>query len=295
MLPPNKEAFEAYWHWVNERHKAYINRTAGNPPPWADDPILMDWRFCNVFRQLDKQSQYLIKEIIQPHLDAKPDILLFNIFMFRAFNWLDTYSLMGWQEPFDYEACVATLTPPYEARKKLMSSAYMIRGKEGYLKYVSILNALQNLWDNHKDKLLDVAIEQNSLQSVVEYICDSDLFGYSGFTAYQIGLDLTYSPILSRPTDINTWCSFGPGAKRGLLEMWPSLKQSEFLEAFKYLLNSQDSHRAKWVPEMNLQDIEFAVCELSKYMKIKRSGRGRLKFYGRSADLSVYNPNEGVA
>lgn len=50
-------------YWAKERESIRLKRAAGLPPPWTDDPILRQYRFCNVRRLDDRVSQWLIKNV----------------------------------------------------------------------------------------------------------------------------------------------------------------------------------------------------------------------------------------
>lgn len=281
----DKEAFETFWYWINERQWVWARKYNGYPKPWSDDPIFQTWKFCNVFRRLDKQSQFLIERVINPHKDADPALLLFNIFMFRAFNWYPTYALLGWQEKWDPERAKEILALQRDRREQMTSGAYMIRGREGMPKSESIVMTLDKLWWEQKTNLSQIAMHNNSIHDVVEEIVEAKLWGFAEFTAYQIALDLTYSPLMPAPHDINSWCAFGPGAERGIKLIWPDAKRSQYLELAQALRAVQIDHLKTHVPSMNLQDIEFCLCELSKYMRIKNGGKSKEKYNGASNQL----------
>jgi hypothetical protein len=44
---------QAFFDFINERHRIWCLRNNGLPRPWTDDPVLLDWSFTNVFRELD--------------------------------------------------------------------------------------------------------------------------------------------------------------------------------------------------------------------------------------------------
>lgn len=276
------DAYCDFWYFISERHRIYLKREAGGEKPWSNEPIFQNWKFCNVFRQLDKQSKFLINEVILPHWNSDPSLLLFNIFAFRAFNLWRTYqSSIGWSAKWDPLYIKMLLRGQINAGNPITSGAYMLRGKEGEPKYSSIVDTLTEIW-NRKEELLTAIEEVGTLQGAWQKIVDAKFWGWGPFTSYQIALDLTYSPILINPEDINEWCCFGPGAVKGLLEIWPDLprKQDFLLAAAQHLLVDQVKYREPHVPILTLQDIEFSLCELQKYRRIKLGGRGKEKFNG---------------
>lgn len=285
----NNEAYETFWHFINERHQVYINKTAGLPKPWTDDPILQEWKFCNVFRYLDKTSDWLIKNILEPHRNANLGNMLFNIMVFRAFNWVPTYETLlrhfarnGWLETWDLREVIDVLKNYVVFQdKQLISGAYMIRGYEGQAKWRSIPEALLRVYEDRFELASEINYNQR-LEQATKMIVGKKYWGWGPFMAYQAALDFSYTPILSRATDINTWCHFGPGAQKGLKLIWPSEHELTDLQKGIYLLRQQSNHLKDHVALLNLQDIEFALCELQKYWRIKQGGKMKEKYPGHA-------------
>lgn len=288
----DKEALADYWYWINERHRIYLKREAGEPKPWSEDPIFQKWKFCNVFRNLDKESSWLIENVIKPHWDAKPDIMLFNLYLFRAWNWHPTYDTIGWKDEWDpievldeFEDKVIDSGLRYKSKafENYTSGAYMLRGRQGIPKYVSILMTLTQIWERKEDLITQMNMQgMPTMQGAFEVLMKNRFWGWGQFTTYQVLLDMIESPLLLYPPDIDDWTVFGPGAKRGIKELDPTLHlyPSAMTWYSKQLMGMQHKYLEPHVPRLNLQDIEFTLCELSKYRKIKRTGRGSTKYAG---------------
>lgn len=284
----NQEAYETFWFFVNERERIRQKKEAGEPKPWSDDPIFQQWKFCNVFRHCDKQTAWLLDEVIEPRRTwpTGDGILLFNIYAFRAFNWYETYDLLrnvqsGWINPWNENRAKSMLSSHVHSGNQLTSGAYMIRGMQGKPKYESIPEVLTQVWAL-KDNLAAAVASTDHLSTAYELLISQKFWGWGPFTTYQILLDLTYTRMLKDPVDINTWCIFGPGAKRGLNLIWPGIHSSNFLPATRWLFDAQEKERESHVAPMTLQDIEFCLCELSKYMRIKTGGKGSEKYNGKT-------------
>ena len=293
MTTVNEEAWMDFWHFINERHKIFLKKTVGRPKPWTDDPILQGWKFCNVFRYNDKQSKLLIDNIIKPHWNDDLSLMLFNIYAFRAFNWWPTYNYLvqGWQSTKNgwFESCDPELIKDKlyahvgEGNAKLTSGAYMIRGREGMPKYESIVQTLTEIWEKKEAlSILFSKFTSDSLQATQEFLMNQKFWGWGSFTTYQIVLDLTYTKWLENAVDINTWCEFGPGAIRGIHEIYPELPKNMMLQAARGLLLDSPKFLEGHVPTLNLQDIEFCLCELQKYRRIKAGGKSKAKYNGIS-------------
>lgn len=280
----NWQAYQDFFWFVNERHRMYLKKATGAPKPWTNDPALRDWKYCNVFRQLDTQSQHLINHHLNAHVDAPIQEKIFNIFLFRAFNWYPTYLVLGgWLTDWRPDVAINILGKRDVRDVKLTSGAYMIRGREGMPKYESIVQTLTTIWENIESLTEDIR-ETMDLENSYNAIMRQNFWGWGPFTTYQVVLDFTYGekPVLDGPGDINNWCEFGPGAKKGLREIWPEIKLTHdfMIEGAKHLLLDQVKYREEHVPEMTLQDIEFCLCELSKYRRIKAGGKSKERYAG---------------
>jgi len=48
------ESLDLFWQFIAERQKVWYRRVVeGRPAPWTDDDILQEYRFTNVYRELD--------------------------------------------------------------------------------------------------------------------------------------------------------------------------------------------------------------------------------------------------
>ncbi len=52
----NKELLEQIAWFINERLEIWKKKTAGERPPYTSDAILSEYRFCNIFREFDRQT-----------------------------------------------------------------------------------------------------------------------------------------------------------------------------------------------------------------------------------------------
>src|SRR5260370_14716331 len=66
-------------------------RVAGEPCPWTDDPILREFKFCNVFRAADRVSQYMIRDVCYYAESCTDEDRLFQIVAFRTFSKTATW------------------------------------------------------------------------------------------------------------------------------------------------------------------------------------------------------------
>lgn len=79
--------------FASERMHVWNNRTRNNPKPYTTDEILKNYRFCNMYRELDKQT-IRIHELLNP-LRANFDVWLLNLFLCRFICNTDTIEKIG--------------------------------------------------------------------------------------------------------------------------------------------------------------------------------------------------------
>jgi hypothetical protein len=64
----------------------FKRRVAGEAGPWTEDPILREFKFCNVFRAADRVSQYMIRDVCYHDESCTDEVRLFQITAFRTFS-----------------------------------------------------------------------------------------------------------------------------------------------------------------------------------------------------------------
>jgi hypothetical protein len=221
------------WYFVNERHRIYCKRVAGEPKPWTADWILRDYKFTNVFRQLDRGTVWLTEHFVQPHWDDARTLLFFNIAWYRMFNWTGTGERLGWQTTWDPAAARRTLHDALARGEQVFTGAHIVRSAFGRPKIDSIVDVCTDLW-KRREQIAGEAFHTESLEQTFRVLIEVDYVG--GFMAYEIVTDLRHTPILNEAHDINTWANVGPGALRGLQRLYPGLSAREALPKMRELL-----------------------------------------------------------
>jgi hypothetical protein len=150
MIPEHR--VEAFFAYARERHSIYLKRLAGDPWPWTSDPILQQYRFTNVFRELDKTTQWFKKNVREP-LRNDPSVFLATV-IFRWFNTIRTGETIFCQPdvltgrtPFEDYVAIEDLRalrpwlrkqgPPW------VTGSYMIKSKDGMDKLDGVLYYIQ--------------------------------------------------------------------------------------------------------------------------------------------------------
>jgi len=114
---------EALFAWITERHAIYEAKNAGYPKPWTEDPILRAYRFCNVYRELDKVTQWIAEHWRDNHYDS-PEVW-FAMTVARLVNWPDTLEELGYPVPFDPMHFIEVLERRKQAKEKVFTGVYI--------------------------------------------------------------------------------------------------------------------------------------------------------------------------
>lgn len=321
-----------FWEWVNERHAIYIRKAirAGVDPgelhvpldadleecdpehfalreggPLTSDVHLASFSFCNVFRELDRVTQWIDRNIRQPFADH-PDLWMM-LAIARYINWPGTLQFLmnqgsvkcdfnAWPNDggqglphfaFSPEALGNALDHWSGLGQKVYTGAYMIRAEsnqkaEWYAwtkqQYVARI-VLGRLWEDRDAWTALGGNTGHTLEQVWGWFQQPRYIGWGPFMAYQVVVDLRHTRYLRNAPDINTWAALGPGSRRGLNRLSGRpvdhpLKQAEGLAEMRLLWAEQDQHRAPWVPPIELSDIQNCLCETDKWLRAK-SGEGR--------------------
>jgi hypothetical protein len=290
--------YDAFFNWINERHMIYVRRKRGDPFPWTDDPILTNYRFCNVFRELDTVTIWLRKNWREPYV-FHPN-LWFMMAMARVINWPGTLNDIteetGFPDEFNPKDILGVFERRRSAGKKLFGGAYIITNGGSRLpkeRYV-VEECLSPLWDRGPDWELDFAQANYPARLEEAWLWFRKSTGFGPFIAYEVVTDLRHTRYLRAAPDITTWANAGPGALRGLNRLLykpvdAPLKPKDALAYMQHLLavaNGPDSPLGPHVPRpLEMRDIEHSLCETDKYLRVLNGeGTPRAKYvYGRKA------------
>ena len=275
-----------FWAYVNERHRIWLRRQTGKPKPWTADPILLDWRFCNVYRELDTVTMWIRKNWREPYADH-PN-LWFAMGVARQINWPPTLDAIGFpaEDIPGWSARAINLMHDMQARKeKVYTGAYMLRG--------DIQGGLRDKPTYTMEKVLRPLWEAAPWRESFSWLRRAwgsmlPLHGWGGFLAYEVVTDLRHTRYLEGARDIHTWAFAGPGAVRGLnrLLLRPlnaPMATANALRIMRTLHDEQELYRAREIPPLEMRDIEHSLCEFDKYERIRRGeGRPRARYQGRA-------------
>jgi hypothetical protein len=275
------EVYESYWKFAALRQEAFFNRLWGKPFPWSLDPIISLYKFTNVYRAADRVSQYLIKKVIyNPSLSSDPDEILFRILVFKLFNKIETWELLTSKTgeislgDYNFKRYDEILTKAMASGKKIYSAAYIMPSGKSYF-------GLIRKHSNHL-KLIELIIKRNTVNQLTDTKRMQDAFeilkgfpSLGDFLAYQLLIDINYSPILNFSE--SEFVVPGPGAKGGISKCFLDTAGLTNVEIIKLMTDRQEqeferlglSFKTLWGRRLQLIDCQNIFCEVDKYARVK--------------------------
>lgn len=265
--------------FIHERQEIYQRRLTGAPKPWTQDPILQQWRFCNVYRELDTVTIWIRKNWREPHKSDSD--LWFGMVVARLLNLPSSLEAIGYPVPWRADRFKKILQNRKAAGMTIFSGAYMIHADavETGLKTDYLADfVLTPMWKNRSENRFGV--EQDSLAYWHERLMYNRDMG--SFMAGQIIADAKYEGKAKKATDWWTWAAPGPGSMRGLNRVYGGeptkpWKGNSWATALQMLQVEIDPlmHEAD-MPRLHAQDLQNCLCEFDKYERV-RLGEGRPK------------------
>jgi hypothetical protein len=277
-IRPNPVAIARFFKTANERHSIYLKRAKNAQPPWTNDPVFRHYRFCNVYRELDRVTVWLREKWREPY--ANHPNLMFAMAVARLINWPDTLEEIGFPTKWKPNRVYDILTDRKARGEKVFTSAYLLGG--GVLKGQSraehlVYNMLDPLY---KDPV--VLQKGSSLRDAWELYRKRT--GIGPFLAYEIVTDLRHTDHLRNASDIMVWANPGPGAIRGLCRLygipvkgrkrgdrWQE-KMPDARNAMRYLLQESKRHLGRHMPPWEMREVEHWLCEFDKYSRVLDGG-----------------------
>ena len=284
----------ALFAYARERHGVYVRRRNGHSWPWTTDPILQQYRFCNVFRELDVVTRWFREwattYISTEHADD-PVQHLRSAVIFRYLNRVETgqellYPIthpMPLGDMLDYVESV--LRRMVAERRQILGAAYMIKTPVGQDKVTGLLEVWRGVLSKEQSIVNEIKAA-GTLKAATSILASHWFCG--PFMAYEIVTDLRWTPLLNTAPDIMTWANPGPGAARGAGRVIggpathfnrSSLNDLAMIHNIMSDLLEMSTRPEMWSPEWprwEMRDVEHTLCEFDKYERA-RLGEGKPK------------------
>lgn len=270
-------------YWIKERHSIYKKRQAKLPKPWSDDPIFQNYRFCNVYREIDKVTIWITKHWVKPNKDAQD--LWFAMVVARLVNWPSTLEIMGFPKDLDENQFVGTIHKLQKAGQKTYSGAYIVSTNGNSMDKADYLfqKVLTPLW-SRRDFIRPM--KGDTLEAFYTRLTTN--IGMGTFMAAQVVADMKQVEPLKSAKDVKTFAAPGPGSKRGLNRVFGNpvdkpWKPADWKRSLLELKAAVDPLVIEaGLPFIDAQNLQNSLCEIDKYERV-RLGQGtpRSGFPGR--------------
>jgi hypothetical protein len=273
--------------FVSAREALRKKKERGFLPPWTNDPILQQYRFCNVRRRDDRVSRWLRKNVLT---EINLAVNTQSFIQFAAFcrwnNWPPTIDAILKRDLFpvtkiDWSAIVEIVEAKVCAKEKSWTGAYMIKAPEnGETKtefVAEICSSLSTIWPE-----LQQAFRAKSRRDA--WITITQLNNWGGFMTGQLVDDLSWTPLLSDAKDTFTWAPQGPGSLRGFnrlqgLPLKTKHSEEEWCSQLQGWRQEIIDALGKEYEDCTLHDTQNQLCELDKFLRAKNGeGRPRSKY-----------------
>ncbi len=273
--------FASLVYWMTERDRIRAAKTLGVPRPWTVDPLLRDFRWCNVRRMDDRVSQALFANWYSTTGDAKT--LLVAALLARLVNWPDSLLEISAGRPFDcahLPGARSALARRAVDGEKVFTGAYVVPGVPGHRKIDSICDLVQQ-----------IAAESSRVITSTMRGTWANLVAFDGmgsFLAGQVVADLAQMPATFPWPDAPSWAPLGPGSARGINRLLGRPKDKVVAQSqFEIELCALIDALRPLVPELwmdrclQAMDIQNCLCEFDKYRRLQLGeGKVRARYNG---------------
>jgi hypothetical protein len=271
-----RERMGELWDYLTERQKIYHRRHVLNRPwPWTLDPVLRDWHFPNVYRELDPGTVYLREKLLPA---CGPRQVLLNLVVYRHFNTIEAARRL------------LPLSGPLP-----QNTRYFLQGINAYTNAYRT-SPFMNMGgpdpiDNSERcsyqwaRLLpglEKELHTYGMTDVVEML--EELEGLGPFTSYLIACDLTYTDLVDYTENAAVFPHTGSIAC--LSWMVQGSVNQEMARRLIYDMErvAHDELASRGFPfhddqDLSLRALEDGLCELHRYRSLKAGSSSGRRYY----------------
>lgn len=288
--------YRMYWHFACERQEVFYRRLSGCSEPWTKDAILQKYKFTNSYRVLDRVSQFLVSDIINPDVEMGVDDeeKIFRILLYKIFNKIETWELLErdlgritWKE-YSFKKYNDVLSGVFRKGGRIYSAAYIMASGRSVFgnprKHQNHLRLLENIME---PKSIQRVVSAGSMADLYNVLLSFPLIGT--FLAYQYATDLNYSDVFDFSED--EFVVAGPGAKDGICKCFTDSGNYSDEDVIRFMMDNQDvefkrfglNFKSLFGRPLMLIDCQNIFCEVGKYARVShpeikdKSGRTKIK------------------
>lgn len=318
-LDLSEHHLDEFFRTLFERQEIWYKRfMLKEDAPWTKDKILRDNKFTNVYRELDRNSQWQIKNVFLKETSRKE--LIWKSMFFRFFNQPDFFDWVGKQkrsfsgkipsyDEFDHKELEKLLNTYKDSGDNPFTTAYLTNTAKypGNTRVWSFSNKIIPILHGNIPLISKTLATAKSPEVIIKLL--NSMPSISNFMSHEFYQDFTYAPRYSgmklMKFDQDDFTNVGPGAAVGLRLIFPNIpmkdkRQKKLIYDLRdlskdYLKNFGDFKYLDWDGEkyfinpdnmLTCHQIEMYLCEYQKYWKMTiGEGKQRSKFVARSKKL----------
>lgn len=279
-----KDPKKIFLTFIHERERIRCKKELGLPRPWTNDPILEQYRFCNVNREHDKVTRW-IDANIRDRFHSSPH-LWFTLIIARLINQPSSLDRIYRGSSLGVWNKVRFLrdTDPDTQPKPIFNAAYIVSTngmKKQKNRYVAE-DVLDPIWSVATSKSGEGLISRlHDCQDWANWLLKFN--GMGDFMVNQIVTDYKYTKICQSAPDRSTFVMAGPGTRRGLNRYFGrdrrealnrTQAQIELMQIRRDISNTVSTDIKEYFDDPN--NLSNCFCEFDKYMRAL-TGQGRPK------------------
>lgn len=280
-------AQDRFKRFIRLRHEAHLAKVAGKKQPWTTDPIIAKYRFCNVYRKLDRVTVWLDEHWYTGWEDNQD--LWFMAVVARLINEPDALAALGSMLPWKPATFAAKLLQRQQDGLKIRNTAYIVSTNGRAMPFVPYIvqHVLDPIWKANRTTTRPQA--GTTLARYAQTL--EQHMGLGSFLVGQVVADLKYyDEHLMNAEDVQSFVVPGPGSKRGMnrllgLPFDKSMPTGTFMHGMGLanLLANHVTFDNDW-PHLDAQDVQNCLCEFDKWERA---------FNGDGKPKQLYKPFKG--
>ncbi len=274
-LEPNPEIPDNLKWFVKERIAIWENKSSGKKPPYTRDKILSRYRFCNIFREFDRQT-IEFHTILNPLRDNF-SLWLLNMFYCRMVARLETIQSLG-------------LLSFSEKENQRLQRRFIVSSRPRFgVPYVFPISVIQGSKTPTRELFIteylprvmrDVAQEIQTWQREPVYLGTSKVVKIFKFNLSFLWTEVIIDVAYQFPEWVDLFKRFpvGPGSLPTFKTLSPTGDSSVLVERLAAAQIATDITYKGTPLILSAENWEGIGCEFRKYTNLKQ-GKGRKRLY----------------